>query len=506
MVPIFRLGLQTPANTIEETTMKFVVKIATTIAALMAINPLWAATYTFEAVTDFTDINAGDVPYYRHNGINALAINAADESYRDKFARATLDFAEVSGVYDVTITALGETDGDGEFRFLVDGVVVGSAVNSPASQDYGEQLHTFENISIPQGAVIGVESIAVSNGTIPEGDAFAYARGRWTRLTIADTDTSTPEEYIDLALDISADSATASIEDEISFDVAVENFSDDYAATTPTVVLTFGDGLANFASDLCTETGTDTLTCELPEIGANEKSDFTVTATASSSGDKVVEATVTADQFELDTYNNTGIAYVEVAAAPVEEVVTPANENVDLQIAVTADKDSIEIGDTVTYNVSVTNVHASNTATSPSVSIAMPASLQFAASDSCTVDDRLVTCEMEELPPGANRAATFAASAIAVNSYSQVFATASADQPEDNVANNEQQIITRISPEAFRNTQPTANNTDASATSPDTNSSDTNSGNTNSGGGALQLPVLLLLFIASLTQSRRRHS
>jgi len=278
MVPIFRLGLQTPANTIEETTMKFVVKIATTIAALMAINPLWAATYTFEAVTDFTNINAGDVPYYRHNGINALAINAADESYRDKFARATLDFAEVSGVYNVTITALGETDGDGEFRFLVDGVVVGSAVNSPASQDYGEQLHTFENISIPQGAVIGVESIAVSNGTIPEGDAFAYARGRWTRLTIADTDTNTPEEYIDLALDISADSATASIEDEISFDVAVENFSDDYAATTPTVVLTFSDGLANFASDLCTETGTDTLTCGLPEIGANEKSDFTVTA------------------------------------------------------------------------------------------------------------------------------------------------------------------------------------------------------------------------------------
>jgi len=476
--------------------MKFVVKIATTIAALIVINPLWAATYTFEAVTDFTDINAGVVPYYRHNGVNALAINAADESYRDKFARATMNFAEVSGVYDVTITALGETDGDGEFRFLVDGVVVGSAVNSPASQDYGEQLHTFENISIPQGAVIGVESIAVSNGMIPEGNAFAYARGRWTRLTIADAVTSPAAEYIDLALEITADSATASTEDYLSFDVAVENFSDDTAATTPTVVLTFSDGLVSFASDLCTETSTDTLTCELPEIGANEKSDFTVTATTSTAGDQEVVASVTADQFELDTYNNTDNATVEVASPQVEEDVTPANENVDLQIAVTADRDPIEIGDTVTYNVSVTNVHASNTATSPSVGITLPASLQFAASDTCTVDAQIVICEMEELPAGTNRAATFAATAIAVNSYSQVFATASADQPEDNVANNEQQIITRISPEAFRNTQPAVDNT----------ATESNAADTNSGGGALHPSVLLLLLFASVRQSRRRHN
>ncbi|MGB6221679.1 PKD domain-containing protein [Haloferula sp.] len=113
-------------------------------------------------------------------------------SYRDKFARATTTFTGAAGNYDVIITALGETDGECSFRLLVNGVVIGTKQNARVTSDYGPQLHTFNNVAIPAGATLGVESNDVSNGLIPEGTGFAYARGRWTTLTLTlATSTST---------------------------------------------------------------------------------------------------------------------------------------------------------------------------------------------------------------------------------------------------------------------------------------------------------------------------
>ncbi len=485
--------------------MNFAVKVLTSIAAIAAFNPLWAATYTFEAVTDFTDINAGEVPYYRHNGINALAINAAVESYRDKFARATLEFEEASGQYDVTITALGETDGDGEFRFLINGEVIGSGVNEPADADYGQQLHTFENISIPQGALIGVESIAVSNGLIPEGDAYAYARGRWTTLTITEVEENTatpdPVENVDLSVEVQASSDTTTTGEEISIEILVENLSDS-VATSPIVNVAFSEGLGNFASDTCIDSGTDTMTCTLAELSQNEEANFTITANALSAGQSQITAVASSDQSDLQTGNNSDS--IDIA---IQSVVLPIDDTVDLELSIVADKVHLEVGETISYVVTVTNLHDSNTATSPTAGIVFPASMQFAENSTCTGNETSIVCELEELPPGISAPVIISATAISVHSNATILATASSSQAESVVANNEAQIITRINPKPLQNVititdQEADQQAGINSTADTTGAVKTTS---TGGGGAMQFPVgLLLTLLTSALNSRRR--
>jgi len=147
--------------------------------------------YVYDATSDFPNITAGEVPYYKHTAENALAIDASTVSYRDKFARAQLTFSGTAGNYDVTITSLRELDGECTYRFLVNGSVVGTAQNSTTTTDYNPENHIFRNITIPAGATLAVESNTDSNGLVPEGDGFAWARGRWTTLTL-----SPPEESL----------------------------------------------------------------------------------------------------------------------------------------------------------------------------------------------------------------------------------------------------------------------------------------------------------------------
>ena len=492
--------------------MKFAVKALATIAAMMVINPLWAETHTFEAITDFTDIDAGEVPYYRHNGVNALAINAAIEDFRDKFARATLVFEQESGLYDVTITSLGETDGDGTFRFLINGEVVGSSVNAPTDIDFSEQLHTFENISIPQGALIGVESIAVSNGLIPEGDAYAYARGRWTTLTLSDVEevvvVPDPVENVDLGLALQVDNDTPVTGEEISIDVTVENFSGT-TATNPIATVTFSGGIGNPVSDACVVSGDNSMTCTLVELTGNDETGFTITATALTAGDAQVTAVINADQPDPDTGNNSDSDGVEIQSAKVPVI----DNTVDLELTLTSDKERIEVGDSIAYTVTLINVHESNTATSPTAGITLPASLQFEAGSTCTANELAVFCETEELPPGASTEVTFSARAVGVDSNSTILATASSAQTESNVANNETEITTEVSPKPVQNAVTPTEQQTGNVSTPEPTGTSSNAGTSStagtlstssSGGGALQPTPWLLLMIASVLYSRRR--
>ena len=145
-------------------------------------NPL-----VYDATTDFSETAGGEVPYYVDATRNALAIDASVIANRGKFARATTTFTGTPGTYDVTIRALQETDGECSVRLLLNGAVLGNSTNNRTSVDYTPQDHTFPGITIPAGATLGVETNSASNGLIPENSGFAYARGRWTTLTLAES-------------------------------------------------------------------------------------------------------------------------------------------------------------------------------------------------------------------------------------------------------------------------------------------------------------------------------
>ena len=138
---------------------------------------------TLSAMVDFeVKVSKGFVPAYQDKARKALAINAA--KHKNKFAAAEATFQGKSGIYDLQLIALTETDGESRYRVFVGGKKVLTAQNSTTENDYRVQCHRIDQIKLNQGDVIRVEFNTDSNGKIPEGDAFAFSRGRWRALRL----------------------------------------------------------------------------------------------------------------------------------------------------------------------------------------------------------------------------------------------------------------------------------------------------------------------------------
>lgn len=160
-------------------------KISLLLAALLGLVTIASADpYHFEAA-GFSETESGEVPYYFHKAKDAWAINAANEDYRGKFARASLTFTGESGTYDLTLHTLRETDGECSYRVFVGDRFIGVVINGETEVDYAPQAHVFRDVEVDAGDKISIESNAVTNGKIPEGDGTAFARGRWTALEVA---------------------------------------------------------------------------------------------------------------------------------------------------------------------------------------------------------------------------------------------------------------------------------------------------------------------------------
>lgn len=149
-----------------------------------AKTPSATGSYYFKAVEDFEDITSGIVPYYKDEARKALAINAAKEQDRDKFASASTTFYGNQNFYDIKLTALAEFDGECTYRVLVNDNVVGTFTNTSVHKDddYKPIKAVFRNVRLSANDKITVESDSHTNGLIPEGEGTAWARGRWTEL------------------------------------------------------------------------------------------------------------------------------------------------------------------------------------------------------------------------------------------------------------------------------------------------------------------------------------
>ncbi len=136
-----------------------------------------------EAIQDFPVLEVeGFVPAVRQEKRKVLSVNAA--KYKDKYAAALGTFPGETGRYDLRINTLKEFDGESTYRIKIDGQLVGTYQNprTDKSGDFSPSDTTFQGIKIKNGASIQVEFNSHSNGLIPEGNATAYSRGRWSSL------------------------------------------------------------------------------------------------------------------------------------------------------------------------------------------------------------------------------------------------------------------------------------------------------------------------------------
>ena len=101
---------------------------------------------------------------------------------------AARTFPYPTGVYDVTISTVGENDGTSLYSVTIDGKDVGTYTNVLGNDtvEEGEKFnYTWEKVSITEGAIIGITSVIGSeNGT-------EFSRARWSQVAFAAADEST---------------------------------------------------------------------------------------------------------------------------------------------------------------------------------------------------------------------------------------------------------------------------------------------------------------------------
>lgn len=136
---------------------------------------------SYSALNDFEyKSKENNVPFYRDSVRSALAINAVE--YKNRFSTAVTKFTGESGMYDMKFTSMKETDGESTYRILVNQNQVGQVQNPVTEVDYELNIYLVKNIRIENGQDIEVQFNSHSNDKIPEGDGFAFARGRWKEV------------------------------------------------------------------------------------------------------------------------------------------------------------------------------------------------------------------------------------------------------------------------------------------------------------------------------------
>lgn len=142
--------------------------------------------YEYYAIDHFNVDTTAGIPFYKDKQRNALAIDASIASKRGKFARAFTTFTGKEGKYDAKLQTLSEFDGESTYRLFVNGRAVGIYTNSPVSEndDFKQQEAVFKAIDLYEGDTIAVEFNTHSNAKIPEGNGYAWARGRWQSITL----------------------------------------------------------------------------------------------------------------------------------------------------------------------------------------------------------------------------------------------------------------------------------------------------------------------------------
>ena len=308
-----------------------------------------AQSIELQAISDFTNRESGAVPYYLDiaGQRNVLAIDAAIPEYRNKFARAEHEYIGPEGIYDITINAMGEIDGDGTYRLLINGIVQGVAVNPPVSVDYTIIEHTFPSIALSMETMIAVESNAVSNDTIPEGDGYAFARGRWQSVVLSapdDTSTVVTDNAIDLALDLSTVEGLAQDGTQIPIIVSVINQSETTTATTPVISFDLPEGVEFANGDLCSAIRTG-VQCELPEIAPGEITNTSFNVDITQAGWLSISAAISSDQADTERSNNTATLAFESSAADGSDA-TNSENNTDTNTDATNQPDNQTVPDT----------------------------------------------------------------------------------------------------------------------------------------------------------------
>jgi hypothetical protein len=134
----------------------------------------------------YPEARAGDA------SLHGLAVNP--KTSQDRFAAADVTFTGPAGVYDLRLLALAEEDGESVYQLKVGERSLGQRANPVTKEKRQPVWHEWSNVRLEPGMRIRVLFAGRSNGRYPEGDAFAWSRGRWRMLEAFPVAPSHPQQ------------------------------------------------------------------------------------------------------------------------------------------------------------------------------------------------------------------------------------------------------------------------------------------------------------------------
>lgn len=124
----------------------------------------------------------GFSPAYYDKVRDAIAINTVAQP-TDRWGAASSSFKLPSGRYTIRFTSLLESDGECTYIVKIRGNKVlefqNPRIYGKDIEEYASHVKVIENVDIDKGSRIQVEFLPHSNGLVPEGDGYGYARARW---------------------------------------------------------------------------------------------------------------------------------------------------------------------------------------------------------------------------------------------------------------------------------------------------------------------------------------
>jgi hypothetical protein len=124
----------------------------------------------------------GFSPAYYDKVRDAIAINTVEQP-TDQWAAATTSFELPTGIYTIRFTSLLESDGECSYILKIGSKKVmdfqNPSIYGKDIEEYAPHVEEVKGVAIEKGMFIQVEFLPHSNGLVPEGDGFGFARARW---------------------------------------------------------------------------------------------------------------------------------------------------------------------------------------------------------------------------------------------------------------------------------------------------------------------------------------
>jgi uncharacterized repeat protein (TIGR01451 family) len=223
----------------------------------------------------------------------------------------------------------------------------------------------------------------------------------------------------DLSLDLSDASGRAG--EPIYYNVPVFN-AGPATATGVIVTVELASGLMLVSGGSACTTSGSTVTCSASLIPAGQGAVFMWELRAAEPGTYDIAGSVSADQLDPVTSNNSDGAQIVVAASG-------ADVSIDLQNATARE------GEAFFYGVNVGNA-GPGTATNVVATIELPTGIELVSSpSSCEQSGRIVTCQLGSIPAPGGLASIWQLRAADAGTYT-ITGSVTADQPDSVPANN----------------------------------------------------------------------